>query len=101
MAPPAAGEGPTFACGRREQRQHRGVADLHISLKMMAVKRAETYVSGSSSSSDSEVFRRRSKDQLTIKPSGVGRKRKQIQDGLSKRNKKRRKTSAARRERPS
>ncbi|VAI82009.1 unnamed protein product [Triticum turgidum subsp. durum] len=51
------------------------------------------------SSSDSEVFRRRSKDQ-PIKPSGVKRKRKQTHDGRHgeavKKNKKRRKTSGRR-----
>ncbi|EMS57640.1 hypothetical protein TRIUR3_34739 [Triticum urartu] len=51
------------------------------------------------SSSDSEVFRRRSKDQ-PIKPSGVKRKRKQTHDGRHgeavKKNKKRRKTSRRR-----
>ncbi|KAF7105481.1 hypothetical protein CFC21_106288 [Triticum aestivum] len=165
MAPPAAGDTPppppppaAAEGGASTEEESRWLAalsepelDLLISLKMLAVKRAETAgrphladafdlrtlralgvvlledfkhrlreetsldatgldrlalsrdavtdVSVGSSSSDSEVFRRRSKDQ-PIKPSGVKRKRKQTHDGRHgeavQSNKKRRKTSERR-----
>ncbi|XP_037467747.1 uncharacterized protein LOC119339946 [Triticum dicoccoides] len=163
MAPPAAGDTPpppaaseSSASTEEESRWLAALSepelDLLISLKMLAVKRAETAgrphladafdlrtlralgvvlledfkqrlreetslhatgldrlalsrdpvtdVSVGSSSSDSEVFRRRSKDQQAIKPSGAKRKRKQTHDGDHgedvQRNKKRRKTSERR-----
>ncbi|XBI42509.1 hypothetical protein VPH35_126832 [Triticum aestivum] len=119
MAPPAAGKTPLRARARRFLMVPRWwwlvVQDLLISLKMLAVKRAETAgrphladafdlrtlraLGTKHFSSDSEVFRRRSKDQA-IKPTGVKRKRKQMQDGRHgeavQRNKKRRKTSERR-----